>query len=388
MGSSTQETSKNESTTPWAPQAAALTGAFQNAQNAYGQASQAKAPTDFVAQFTPDQLNVFKSMMGYGNGTSTAGTAATGANLQNAGTTATQGALTGLGNYDPTKLNNTQSISDAAHQYADNQNIGAQTKAAMQQATEQARDVTMPGIEQNAAITGNSNSSRTGIAQGLVQRSLAENTANTYNSLYGQAYGNGLNLASSNANANNANSLGALTGAAGAGTTAANSGVNASSSAINDQGNLFNMAGAGATGGQQAQQANLDNQQAQFQSGTQSPYAALQGLMGIIGSNNWGSNSTGTSTTTKTPSAWETIGGLLGAGAGAAKLFMPSDRRIKEDIKRVGTLDNGLPVYTFRYKGHPVVQMGLMAQDVEQVNPEAVAEINGIKMVDYKAASE
>jgi hypothetical protein len=318
MGSSTQTTDTSNKTTPWDPQASALTGAFQNAQNAYGQASQAKAPTDFVAQFTPDQLGVFKSMLGYGSNGSTAGTTATGNALQTAGTNATTGALSGLANYDPTKLNNTQSISDAAHQYADNQNIGAQTNAAMQQATETARDVTLPQIEQNAAITGNSNSSRTGIAQGLVQRSLAENAQNTYNSLYGQAYGNGLSLASNNANANNANSLGALTGAAGAGTTAANSGVNASSSAINDQKGLYDIAGTGATGQQQAQQANLDNQQAQFQSGTQSPYAALQGLMGIIGSNNWGANTTGTSTTTKTPSAWDVIGGLLGSAGSAA----------------------------------------------------------------------
>lgn len=321
MGESTSTQQQNSSSTPWAPQGAALTSAFQNAQNAYGQASQAKAPTDFTAQFTPDQLNTFKSMLGYGSNTSTAGTSATGGALQTAGTNATTGALSGLSNYDPTTLNNTQSISDAAKQYADNQNIGAQTKAAMQQATEQARDVSLPQIEQNAAITGNSNSSRTGIAQGLVQRSLAENSANAYNSLYGQAYGNGLSLASANANANNANKLGALTGAAGAGTTAANSGVNASSSAINDQGNLFNLAGAGATGEQQANQANLDNQQQQFASQTQSPYAALQGLMGIIGSNNWGGNTTGTSTTTKSPSAFETIGGLLGAAAGGKKLF-------------------------------------------------------------------
>jgi hypothetical protein len=385
MGESTSTQQQNSSSTPWGPQAAALTGAFSDAQNAYGTASQAKAPTDFVAQFTPDQLKTFQSMLGYGNNTSTAGTSATGGALQTAGTNATTGALSGLANYDPTKLNNTQSISDAAKQYADNQNIGAQTAAATNQAMETARDVTMPGIEQNAAMTGNSNSSRTGIAQGLVQRSLAENAQNTYNSLYGQAYGNGLNIASSNANANNANSLGALTGAAGAGTTAANSGVNASSSAINDQGNLFNLAGTGATGGQQAQQANLDNQQAQFQSGTQSPYAALQGLMGIIGANNWGSNSTGTSTTTKTPSAFETIGGLLGAGASAAKLF--SDERLKTDIKRVGTLDNGLPVYTFRYRGASKIQMGVMAQDVEQVIPDAVEDFGSYKIVDYEKAT-
>jgi hypothetical protein len=385
MGESTSTQQQNSSSTPWGPQAAALTGAFQNANTAYGQASQAKAPTDFVAQFTPDQLNTFKSMLGYGSGTSTAGTTATGNALQTAGTNATTGALTGLANYDPTKLNNTQSISDAAKQYADNQNIGAQTNAAMQQATETARDVSLPQIEQNAAITGNSNSSRTGIAQGLVQRSLAENAQNTYNSLYGQAYGNGLNLASSNANANNANSLGALTGAAGAGTTAANSGVNASSSAINDQGNLFNLAGTGATGEQQAQQANLDNQSQQFASQTQSPYAALQGLMGIIGSNNWGSNSTGSSTTTNSPSAFSTIAGLLGSAAGAAKLF--SDEGLKTDIKRVGTLDNGLPVYTFRYRGTSKIQMGVMAQDVEKVLPAAVEDFGSYKIVDYEKAT-
>jgi hypothetical protein len=385
MGSSTQETSKNENTTPWAPQAAALTDAFGKAQTAYGQASQAQAPTDFVAQFTPDQLGVFKSMLGYGTGTSTAGTSTTGNALQTAGTNATQGALSGLTNYDPTKLNNTQSISDAANQYVSGQNIDAQVNNAMLNARQTARDVTLPGIDQNAAITGNANSSRAGIAQGLVERGLAQQSADLGASLRSQAYQQGLQLASNNANANNTNSLGALTGAAGAGTNAANSGVNASSSAINDQKGLYDLATGGASGQQQAQQANLDNQNAQFQSGTQSPYAALQGLMGIIGANNWGGQTTGTSTTTKTPSAFETIGGLLGAGASAAKLF--SDERLKTDIKRVGTLDNGLPVYTFRYRGTSKIQMGVMAQDVERVKPDAVEDFGSYMIVDYEKAT-
>lgn len=318
MGSSTQETSKNESTTPWAPQAAALTDAFGKAQTAYGQSSQAQAPTDFTAQFTPDQLNVFKSMMGYGNNTSTAGTSATGGALQTAGTNATTGALSGLGSYDPTKLNNTGSLVDAANQYVSGQNIDGQVNDAMLNARQQARDVTLPQIDQNAALTGNSNSSRTGIADGLVQRGLAEQSANLGATLRNSAFQNGLSLASYNANANNAQHLGALTGAAGAGTNAANSGVNAASSAINDQGNLYNLAGTGATGEQQANQANLDNQQQQYQSQVQAPYASLQQLMGIIGSNNWGSNTQGTATTTKTPGAFDILGGLLGTAGSAA----------------------------------------------------------------------
>jgi hypothetical protein len=388
MGSSTQETSKNENTTPWAPQAAALTDAFGKAQTAYGQASQAQAPTDFVAQFTPDQLGVFKSMLGYGTGTSTAGTSATGNALQTAGTNATQGALSGLTNYDPTKLNNTQSISDAANQYVSGQNIDAQVNNAMLNARQTARDVTLPGIDQAAAGSGNANSSRAGIAQGLVERGLAQQSADLGASLRSQAYQQGLQLASNNANANNTNSLGALTGAAGAGTNAANSGVNASSSAINDQKGLYDLATGGASGQQQAQQANLDNQNAQFQSGTQSPYAALQGLMGIIGSNNWGGQTTGSSTTTKTPSAWDVIGGLMGAGGNAASMFKAfSDERLKTDIKRVGTLDNGLPVYLFRYRGSSKIQMGVMAQDVEQVLPDAVEDFGSYKIVDYEKAT-
>jgi hypothetical protein len=43
--------------------------------------------------------------------------------------------------------------------------------------------------------------------------------------------------------------------------------------------------------------------------------------MGIIGSNNWGSSSSGSSTTTKTPSMFEVMGGLLGTAAGGKKLF-------------------------------------------------------------------
>lgn len=60
-----------------------------------------------------------------------------------------------------------------------------------------------------------------------------------------------------------------------------------------------------------------------------------------------------------------------------------SDKRVKKDINKVGSLDNGLPVYQFKYKGQNKLEMGVMAQDVEKVNPGAVIEIGGIKHVDY-----
>lgn len=316
----TQGTTSSTTTPGFAPQASALTTAMNGAQDAYGKSSQATAPTDFTAQFTPDQLATFKSMLGYANGnTAPQTTSATGATLQNAGAGATTGALSGLASYDPTTQNNTGSLVDAANQYVAGQNIPAQVAQATQQARENARDVVMPGIEQNAAITGNTNSSRTGIAQGMVERGLAENAQNLGGALSSTAFSHGLDLASTNANANNVDKLGALSNTANAGTNAANSGVNASSSGINDATGLYNIANAGGTGEQAANQANLTNQLQQYQSGVSSPYDSLKQLMSIIGTNNWGQTTNGTSnsTTTKTPSIMSDIGqglGIFGQG--------------------------------------------------------------------------
>ena len=79
------------------------------------------------------------------------------------------------------------------------------------------------------------------------------------------------------------------------------------------------------------------------------------------------------------------IGTGVGAGAGAL-LSLFSDRRIKEDIQKIGALPNGLNVYSFRFIGSPELHIGVMADEVEQVMPESVStRPSGIKMVDYSA---
>jgi hypothetical protein len=89
--------------------------------------------------------------------------------------------------------------------------------------------------------------------------------------------------------------------------------------------------------------------------------------------------------------------GSLAAGAGAVGegimtalpfLAFLSDKRAKTDVEQVGELNDGQPVYRFRYKGDDKTRMGLMAQDVEQDHPEAVKGLGGMKMVDYKKATE
>lgn len=64
-----------------------------------------------------------------------------------------------------------------------------------------------------------------------------------------------------------------------------------------------------------------------------------------------------------------------------------SDRRLKEDIKKVGETFDGQPIYTYKYKGEDTTRMGLMAQDVEKHHPEAVGKSQGYKTVDYDKAT-
>jgi hypothetical protein len=84
------------------------------------------------------------------------------------------------------------------------------------------------------------------------------------------------------------------------------------------------------------------------------------------------------------------LGSALGLIGGLATKFLPfSDERVKDNITPVGKTDDGQTIYRFQYKDDPedVWQMGLMAQEVEKVHPDAVYENEqGVKMVDYERA--
>jgi len=84
--------------------------------------------------------------------------------------------------------------------------------------------------------------------------------------------------------------------------------------------------------------------------------------------------------------------GLMGLGGTLGAAAIMSDIRTKEHIKQVGFLPNGLSVYEYEYKpewkkeaGHGKF-VGVMAQEVELVQPEAViTRADGYKMVNYGA---
>ena len=72
------------------------------------------------------------------------------------------------------------------------------------------------------------------------------------------------------------------------------------------------------------------------------------------------------------------IGGLAGT---AGTMAMMSDRRMKSNIKQEGVLPNGLKFYSYDLLGER--RMGLMADEVKEVFPDAVVRVSGIDHVHY-----
>jgi hypothetical protein len=75
-------------------------------------------------------------------------------------------------------------------------------------------------------------------------------------------------------------------------------------------------------------------------------------------------------------------GGRGGGGRGGGG--RRSDVRLKHDIVLLGHLDNGLGFYRFSYNGSEKAYVGVMAQEVDAIMPEAVArDRNGYLRVFY-----
>ena len=130
----------------------------------------------------------------------------------------------------------------------------------------------------------------------------------------------------------------------------------------------------------QAQNAAAYQQFAQQQA---YPFQTLGFLANIA--SGLGAGQGGTSvTTTPGPNA---LNQAIGIGTTLASLPW-SDKRLKENVKKVGETFDGQPIYSFNYKGQDQTQIGLMAQDVEKRHPEAVGLAGGYKTVDYDKATE
>lgn len=131
----------------------------------------------------------------------------------------------------------------------------------------------------------------------------------------------------------------------------------------------------------------LDDDVARWNQAQNAEWDRLGKYWGIAGNNPFGTAKTQTGPAPDMTAAYAgTAVSALSMAMMAASMF--SDERMKEDARPVGMLDNGLPVYAYRYKAGGPTQIGVMAQDAAGVRPEAVSRHpSGMLMVNYDRAT-
>lgn len=261
------------------------------------------------------------------------------------------------GNLDTLKANLGATASGANLDPYSTPGFGDAINTAMSDITKQVKGTYAASGRDPAGAGSFAGSLGRGLTQGIapiVQQQANTNTANMLNA-NNTLFGAGVNTAG----ALNSNTAAGLAGAA------ALPGVAMAPAA----------AQAGAANAQQ--QLPYQNLLAQLQA------AGMLGGMGGQSTTAGTSSGVGTQTPANNP-LMNILGGVT-AGAGLIGAF--SDERLKEDIKPVGKLFDGQDVFSYRFKGDNVPQIGLLAQNVERDVPEAVGESGGFKTVRYDIAT-
>lgn len=295
---------------PWSGQQPFLTDAWNKAQGLYNtQSGQPGYEGDFIATMTPEQKSLIQNYIDYYTGTGTQradelyNNATTMTNTGMNGVTNTANAITDFANSDRTGA----IISDAGR-IADNPYMSGMVDASMRDAYRNASENTIPNLYRDAAAGSNLNSSRTALMQGVVERGLAQKTADVSAMLRGNAYDTGLKIGAGN----QALTLDALRGAGGLFDLLNNTGLAANELATKQRDNASDRALYNSDALRQGRQMELDNNFQKFRYAEDRPWDLLSRYYGIIGSQNWGRTGTQMTTETSTPSGASILGGVLG----------------------------------------------------------------------------
>ena len=330
-------------TEPWSEQKPYLQTGFKEAGRLYGQGVPEYYPGATLAGFDPSQTAAQQAMLGYAMGPRPAA-------LQAGAENATLGQMAGSTPFSGTQMSDLLAgdvRTGKGTPYGDMADVYGQQYASQIAAN-------MPGVRQQMVEYQPGGGSRGDIAQANIvnaaSKNLAQNLAGMYGGAYQQAQGQRFPAAEMQL------------GQRAAGQAAYPSIMGAP----------MEMYGAvGDVGAQRRAMTQEAINQAQQKYGyeAQAPQTALSQYMANISGDYGG-------TSKSTPSALSSLGQIVGI-MGAI-----SDVRAKENITPVGKY-KGMNVYDFNYKWSPERHRGLIAQEVEQVKPEAVGEINGLKYIDY-----
>jgi hypothetical protein len=367
---------------PWSGQQPYLKDAMSQAQALYNQTKATNSPGyqgDFKAQATPQQISTFQNALGWNNTTGQGAVNNTiGAGNQQlqqgqAGLGEAQQGLTNFNNKDWTQ----QHIQDAG-QYANNPFMQSMIDAASSDAKRTFSEQTMRGIDQNAAATGNMNSTRAGVSAGIAQRGLADEVGNLSANMRGNAWNTGLQMSQ----ADQGSLLQGLLGKANVSQGQVSTGLGALSQGTDMQKGLLDQDTLATSMLQGFDQSKIDNNMEKYDYANNKAWNNLGNYWSIVGDKSWGGTTSGVSKTKDDPSTMSTIG----SGMAILGSLFRCDARVKNIIQRVGETPEGIPLYLIQYKDAPFLGLHVtpLAQDVALQFPNAVSEVNGVLCIDTR----
>ena len=352
-------------TEPWEEQIPYLTGGFKEAQRLYNRGAPAYYPGETLAGFDPMQKAAQQATIGYTMGPRVAG-------MQAGGEGALMRSLGGYTGFTP---------GQAGDLLAGNVRTGAGTPyGAMENAltrgvTTNLQQNILPGIRQQQVQYQPGGSSRANLVQNqaiakAVQSGLTKPLADMYSDAYQTAQGMRMPMSQS------------IIGQQQYGQQMYPSIMNAPLS-------MYNAMGQVGADRRAMAQASMDRDMARYEYQANAPQNALRNYMAMV-TGDYGST---TEQTTPGPSGLSQFGqaaGILGSLAQAG-VPMPwsSDARLKDNVNRIGK-EKGYNIYTWEWNdkakelGIDDPTIGVMAQEVLETNPDAVAlKDNGYYAVNY-----
>ena len=348
-------------TEPWEQQIPYLTSGFEQAKGLYNQGAPGYYPAETLAGFDPAQTAAQQATLGYAMGPRAA-------SMQAGGEGALMRSLGGYTGFNP------QQSSDLL---AGNVRTGAGTPyGAMENALTQGvignlQENILPGIRQQQVMYQPGGSSRAGLEQNkaiakAVKSGLTKPLADMYSNAYQTAQGQRLPAANQ------------IIGQQQYGQQMYPSIMNAPMS-------MYGAMGKVGADRRAMTQSTIDRDMARYEYGANAPQNALRNYMAMV-TGDYGST---TEQTTPGPSGLDQMGQVAGIVGTLGKAFGWSDIRLKDNIIHIGT-DKGYNIYSWDWNrealelGIDTPTYGVMAQEVLETNPDAVALMdNGYYAVNY-----
>lgn len=313
-GTTKQTTSTTTDTGPSKFQLPYLTDAFNAAQKNFQDSQgtpyyqgQTYAGMSDSAKTALDNLKKYAS----GQGLSTANTLSSiGANLAGY---ATKAGTTIDDYFKEASTDPTQALAESARAFAANPNIDALIDANSRDVTRNLNEETLPTLNRQASGSGNINSSRAGIAEGIARRGAEDRIGDISATIRSDAYNRGLTLASQE----RSNKLNAMGSAANAYQGLAGTGMSALRDGVSTGYDAYKAINGADTLDQQNRQGQMDADFKKWQGEDTRTSDLLDRYYKIIGNNAWGTSGTSSGTAT-TQQSGNILSQLIAAGSAAA----------------------------------------------------------------------